>query len=199
MKNKNSIPVLKKTAFFLDKRSPEILMGLGIASLLSATIMAVKATPKALDILNEEDERRGADSCMNSSEYEPISKKETVKLCWKCYIPTMAATGVGIACLIGSGKKSGNRNAALATAYSLSESALREYRDKVVETIGEKKEQNIQDAVAKDKIERNPVEKSEVILSAKGDTLCYDAISGRYFKADIDSLKRAANDLNRLS
>ena len=42
----------------------------------------------------------------------------------------------------------------------------------MVETIGEKKEQTVRDAVAKERLEKNPVENKEVIVTAKGDTLC---------------------------
>lgn len=74
---------------------------------------------------------------------------------------------------------------------------MRDYQKKVVETIGEKKEQTVRDAVAKERLEKNPVENKEVIVTAKGDTLCFDAVSGRYFKSDIDKLKKAENELNR--
>ena len=31
----------------------------------------------------------------------------------------------------------------------------------------------------------------------KGNTLCYDSISGRYFKSDIEKIKKAENELNK--
>lgn len=43
---------------------------------------------------------------------------------------------------------------------------------------------------------RNPVR--EVILTEKGgNTICYDVISGRYFKSDRDKISRVVNELNR--
>ena len=35
------------------KHSPEILTGIGIAGIISTTVMAVKATPKALKLIEE--------------------------------------------------------------------------------------------------------------------------------------------------
>lgn len=99
--------------------------------------------------------------------------------------------------MIGANSVNLRRNAALATAYTLSESALKEYQEKVIETIGEKKEQAIQDAVAKDRIEKNPVSTKEVIITEKGDTLCLDYPSGRYFKSDREKINKAVNELNR--
>ena len=80
--------------------------------------------------------------------------------------------------------------------YTLSESTLKEYQEKVVETIGEKKEQSIRDSVSKDKMVKNPVR--EVILTESGgNTICYDVLSGRYFKSDRDKITRVMNELNR--
>ena len=107
----------------------------------------------------------------------------------------MCATSM--ACLICSNSVSSRRNAALATAYNLSHTALTEYKDKVVETIGEKKEELVREAIAKDKIENDPVSGHEVIITDKGTTLCYDGVFGRYFVSDIDTIKRAINRINR--
>lgn len=70
------------------------------------------------------------------------------------------------------------------------------YQEKVVETIGEKKEQQIRDEVAKEQVAKNPVSKNEVIITGGGETLCYDSLSGRYFKSDIEKLRKAVNELN---
>lgn len=188
MNKANLTNFVKSAQELVDKHTPEILTGIGIAGMVTTTILAVKATPKALQLI---DERKF------DLEVEKLPPIETVKATWKCYIPA-AVTGVAsIGCLIGASSVNARRNAALATAYKLSQSALSEYRDKVVETIGEKKEQIIQDKVAKEKIENNPVSKNEVIITDKGNTLCYDSISGRYFKSDMERIRKAVNELNR--
>ena len=68
---------------------------------------------------------------------------------------------------------------------------------KVIEMFGEKKNEAVKDAIAKDKVEKNPVVTREVIITEKGNTLCYDAVSGRYFKGDIEKIKKAECELNR--
>ena len=60
-----------------------------------------------------------------------------------------------------------------------------------------KKEQSVKDAIAKDKLEQNPIVSREVIITEKGNTLCYDVISCRYFRSDIDKIKKIENELNR--
>lgn len=82
-------------------------------------------------------------------------------------------------------------------AYTISETALKEYQEKVIEVVGKKKEQEIRDAVAKEKIAQNPVSNKEVIITGKGESLCYDPLSGRYFNSDIETVRRVVNDLNR--
>lgn len=175
-----------KTA--IKKHSPEILTGIGIAGMITTTVMAVRATPKALILIEERKEEIGA---------EKLEAMDMVKTAWACYIPAAITGTLSVACLIGASSVNARRNAALATAYTLSESALKDYQGKVIEMFGEKKNEAVKDAVAKDKIEKNPVVTREIIITEKGNTLCYDAISGRYFKSDIDKLKKAAGVLNR--
>lgn len=173
----------------VSKHSPEILTGIGIAGMVATTVLAVKATPKAIELIKNEKELAG-------SYNEELTPMDKVKACWKCYIPA-AVTGVmSITCLIGASSVNTKRNAALTAAYTLSDSALREYREKVVETIGEKKEKTIKDKISEDTIKQNPVTKSEVYITDKGDSLCFEPMSGRYFKSDIDKIKRAKNNLN---
>ena len=71
------------------------------------------------------------------------------------------------------------------------------YKDKVVETIGENKEKRIRDKVAKKKIEENPVTQNNIIMTGNGDTLCCDMFCGRYFKSDIEKIKKAVNIINK--
>ena len=178
------------------KHSPEILTGIGIAGMVTTTVMAVRATPKALRLIDNAEIKKANET--NTPYEEPnLSKTEIIKVTWKCYIPVAITGGLSIACLIGASSVNARRNAALATAYSIAETSLKEYQNKVVETIGEKKEQTIRDAVAKEKIDAHPAKESEIIFVGDGETLCYDVLSGRYFKSKIDKIKKAENDLNR--
>jgi len=179
----------------MAKNSPTILTGVSVAGLITTTVMAVQATPKALAILEEEQDfhRRGYDKY----DVEMLPKLEIIKLTWRCYIPTMMMGGLTIACMVGANSINLRRNAALASVYSLTESALKEYQAKVIETFGETKAQKIKDDIYKNKIDKDPAKNKEVIITGKGDTLCYDTMSGRYFKSDIEKIRRILNELNR--
>lgn len=172
----------------LTKHSPEILIGLGIAGMISTTVLAVKATPKALRLIEEK---------KDELEVEKLTPVETVKTTWKCYVPAAVTGAVSVACLIGSNSVNAKRNAALATAYKISESAFSDYREKVVETIGEKKEKTIRDKVAEEQIKRNPISETNVIVTGKGKTLFFEPLSHRYFYSDLEKIKRAENKLNK--
>ena len=163
----------------VSKKSPEILVGFGLAGMLTSTVLAVKATPKALDILEQED--------------EDLTKIEVVKKTWKCYVPAAVGYCTSAACIIAATTTQNKRHAMLAGAYKLSESALLEYRSKVVETLGEEKEKEIRDSIAKDRVEDRPV---VVNCLGKEEFLCYDMLSGRYFKSSIDVIQKAVNDMN---
>lgn len=179
--------IAKSVRTAMKKHSPEILTGIGIAGMITTTVMAVKATPKALILLEEKKDE------LDTDRLEP---KDIIKTAWPCYIPAAVVGSISVFCLIGASSTNLRRNAALATAYTLSESTLKEYQEKVVETIGEKKEQSIRDSVSKDKMVKNPVR--EVILTESGgNTICYDVLSGRYFKSDRDKIIRVMNELNR--
>lgn len=187
--NKTSIvKFTKQTKRFLNKHQPEILTGVGIAGMLTTTVLAVKATPKAIRLL---------ETRKKELEVDKLTPVETVKTTWKCYIPATLTCVASTACLIGSSTVSVRRNAALTAAYKLSETALSEYKHAVVETIGEKKEHLIHDKIAEKQIEHNPIDKNSIIITEKGNTLCFDPISGRYFKSDIDKIRKSENNLNK--
>jgi hypothetical protein len=172
----------------LSKHSPEILVGLGVAGMITTTVLAVKATPKALQLIEEKKEELGVNK---------LTPVETVKTTWKCYVPA-AVTGVAsIACVIGANSVNAKRNAALATAYKLSETAFSEYRGKVVEEIGEKKERKVRDKISEAQLKESPISKTEVIVTGRGQTLFFEPLSHRYFYSDLEKIKRAENNLNK--
>ena len=206
MKTTNIPAIAKSIKSTITQHSPELLTAFGIAGMITTTVLAVRATPKALKLMENEVAKQnreivreaaenGDENCPQISKLKPV---DTVKVTWKCYVPA-AVTGVAsVACLIGASKVHLKRNAALLTAYKLSETALTEYRDKVVETIGEKKESAVRDAVAKERVEKHPVDPATVIVTGNGETHCLDYWTDRYFKTDLDKIYRAENELNSL-
>ena len=204
MKMKFVSQIVKGVESVIKKHGTEIAIGLGIGGMLAGTVMAVAATPKALEDIEMEKDRQNQEIIKAAEEageesFEIIDKLppvDVVKACWKNYIPAAATCLLSAGCIIGANSAHVKRNAALATAYKLSETALTEYHDKVVEVVGEKKEQEIQDEISKDRVRKNPPVNKEVIITGSGQTTCLDTISGRYFKSDIETIRKIENDLN---
>lgn len=173
--------IVKKVTDTLGKNSPHLLAGAAVCGVIGTTVLAVKATPKALEMIQEA---------------ETDEPKEIVKLVWKQYLPACVVGSVTIACIIGVDVIHNHRGAVLAGLYSLSENAMKEYQEKVIEKIGKNKDREIKDEIAKDKLKNNPDINKEIYLTGSGDVLCFDAISGRYFRSDYEKIRKVQNDLN---
>lgn len=170
------------------KNSPDILTGLGVAAFITGTVGAIYGTTKAVKRVEKVKKEKGV---------EKLTKKEIVKETYKYYIvPTMCVVGGTILTYSGSSKLH-KRNAALATAYGLSERALIDYKEEVKKVLGPKKLEEVEEnaTIAKAKIIPVP-EETAIINTGHGQTLCLDAVSGRYFRSDINHIKTVINDLN---
>ena len=172
----------------IKDNSPMILTGVAIGGVASTVILGIRATPKAMMLLDDYE--------YNEVQRE-LTSKEEIQVAWKCYIPTAIMGVITISAILGTSKIHQTRNAALAGMYSLAEKGLREYQSKVIEVIGEKKAQQVKDDIQKDLIARSPIGNKEIIITGKGPMVCYEAMSGRYFKSDIDNIRKAINELNR--
>lgn len=182
------VKALTKLKHGFVKNKSSILTGASIIFGMGAVGTAVFGTIKAVRKVDEVKEEKGV---------EKLEPKDLVKTVLPCYIPTAGLELASIACLIGSAKAHKDSIAALSTAYSLSESAFKAYKEKVTETIGEKKEEAIREKISEDKIVNHPPAKQLIINTGDGDTLFYDSVSGRYFTSNIEHIKKSVNDLNR--
>lgn len=212
--NKQDVTKLFKTAQkFVSRRSPEILTGLGIAGMCTTVVLAVKATPKAMELIEEEKLSKlsktpsdGKQSVVYDLD-KPLSPIETIKVAWKPYIPA-ALTGIAsISCIIGASSVNARRNAALYSAYKLSETALSEYKDKVAETVGDKKVKEIKQKIAEDKVDKivpaskekedDGQGKTKVIISEDGDAWFIDPYSNTPFRSNKNKIDAAAIKVSR--
>lgn len=196
--------IMKGVKDFVNRRSPEILTGIGIAGMITTTVLAVKATPKALEKIEEKkvEVYESLDPNEVPSQAVPsevkLTKVEIVKAAWKPYIPAVITGATSIVCLVGASKTNLKRNAALATAYNVSQTALDEYKKKVVETIGEKKEQKVRESIAQDKANKDKPKKEgqNVIVIGEGKYPCYDPILDKEFYSDKEAIREAVNNVN---
>ncbi len=174
----------------LQRNSPTILTGLAVTGLVTTVIMAVRATPKAQELIS----RYKWDLTVGSDD---PSTWELIKAGWRPYIPAALMGTTTIACIITANSIHLRKNAALMGLYSLSETTLREYQSKVVETIGRVKEDHIQADVAQGRLNQSPMTGKTIVLTGKGEALFFESLSGRYFRSDIEKMRKLQNDVNR--
>lgn len=179
-----------------SKNAPAILTGVGITLFAGAVVLAVVETPKALEKIEAK---------KREEQKEKLTVKETVQATWKNYIPVATTAVLATTCLIGAHSVSARRNAALMTAYKLSETTVSQYRehfaryrDKVVETIGETAEKEVREKIEEEREKKAlPADKPQVVIYGDGDIDCYDYHSGRWFKSTKNKVDAAINTLNK--
>jgi Family of unknown function (DUF6353) len=120
--------------------------------------------------------------------------KDRTKLVWKFYIPPAISTISTIVCITGSNRFGARKTLAAQTAFAFTERAYAEYRDRVIEEFGERKDQTIRDKMAEDRVAKTPP--PEILVSGPGNVLCCEMWTGRYFISDMESLRKAQNELN---
>lgn len=177
---------------FISDNAPTILTIVGVTGSLTTAYLAGRASFRAAEIIREENDamRRAR---LNRSY---LNFKEKVKLVWPLYIPAAVSSVTTIVSIIAANRISDKRAAAMAAAFTLSDRAFIEYKDKVVERFGKAKEQNIRDEIAQDRVKQNPPDESSIIITGSGEVLCYERFTGRYFRSSMESLKKAQNDVN---
>lgn len=194
--------ILRQAVRTVDRNSPTILTGFGVAGLLTTIVLAVKATVKAQDVLYQEAQFRfeqwEQSTGEDASAYpdEVFTTEEIVKLTWKYYIPTAGMTALTIGSIIFAHKINLRRNAALLSLYSIAQKGIEEYQAKVVEQIGEKKEEKIRGEIAQQRLDKTPPESTTTILAGNGKHLFYDSFSGRYFESDVETIRQLVNEFN---
>lgn len=193
---------------FVVNNSPAIMSGMAVTGVITTTILAVRATPIAIDNIEYERQLRESDWVQrfnsDNAEYanEPVnelSALDYIKLTWKNYIPAAAVGLSTISLIVGAQTVNTRRNTALMTVYSLTENAFKDYKDNVIETLGEKKDQLITNNIAKKRIEKAPPTEEDILVADdEGKILCYESLSGRYFKSDKETIRKAMNDVNKI-
>lgn len=187
--------IARRVAKLTVDNSPTILTSFGVVGALTTAYLAGKASFEASDIIRikeADDYERGIPVP------EPKEQiKQRVRLVWKLYIPAMTTGAATVFCIIGANHIGNRRAAGLAAAYTITEKTFEEYKAKVVEKIGEKKEEGIRADIIQDRINANWDDSIEVHGKSTGE-ICYDKFSDRYVWSTEEKLRSAINDLNRI-
>lgn len=190
MKGKTQLrKACRKSKLYLLRSSPTILSCIAAAGVVVTAIMAVKATPKAMRLLEAASDEKG----------EELTKTEIICTVGTVYIPTILIGLSAISCIFGANVLNKRHQATLTSAYALLNQSYRQYRKAAITVYGEDADSKIIAQVAR-----------ETYISAEGyslyhpeldreseDVLFYDSYSQRYFNAPMASVINAQYHINR--
>ena len=170
-----------KTKLFFKRNSSTILTCVGSIGVVTTAVLAVKATPKAIRLLESAEEEKG----------EELTTLETVKIAGPAYIPA-AITGVStIACIFGANILSKCQQASLMSAYALIENSYKEYKNKLKVLYGDDADKEVTQEIVKDRYEDYDVSVSD------GKQLFFDYFSMRYFESTMEKVLIGENNFNK--
>jgi hypothetical protein len=183
--------ILRQAEKLVADNSPHILTSIGVAGTITTAVLTGKASLKAARLIDRKQQS------LNIHDHgKMLTYKDKAYLVWKLYIPPAAVMSVTVASIIMANQIGTRRAAVMAAAYTSLQKAGEEYREKVIEKLGETKEQSVHDEVMQDNMANKPVSQREVIITGGGNALCFDAYTGRYFLSSMEEMKKAVNDLN---
>lgn len=180
---------------FWHRNASTVLTCLGGVGLVATAVLAVKATPKALQLIEEAKEEKG----------EELSKWEVIKVAVPKYIPTILTGSATLVCIFGANVLSKRQQASLISAYALLDESYKKYRNKNIELHGKEAHDEVVKAIAVE-------EAKEVYMHANNlctdctqfleedyskPVLFYDEFGKRYFEAPIEQVMQAEYHLNR--
>lgn len=170
-----------------DISSTTVLTGMGVTGVVTTAYLTGRASFKAAELIRREE-------IVKTLPPDKLTNKEKVKLVWPLYVAPISVGCTTITAIVVANHTASKRIAALTVASGISERALTEYKAKVLEKLGEKKEMAIRDEVAQDRV--NATENKEVLVVGAGEVLCFDMYTGRYFQSTVEKIRQAENKIN---
>lgn len=173
--------LLGKSKVFLDKNASTILTCVAGVGVVATTVMAVKATPKAMARVEQVKNEKG----------EETTKLDIFKTVAPVYVTTALVGASTIACIFGANVLNKRKQAGLISAYALLDASYKDYKNKVKEMVGDEGHTEIRDEIAKDKYKETDISVSP------HQELFYDEFSGQYFESTIEDVQKAEYQINR--
>lgn len=181
--------------------SPTILTAISVTGTLVTAYLTGNAAFKAANVIRDEQEFRDREITedpvltTDQAKEATLSSKDKFEVTWKLYVPAVVSAGLTVTTIICANRIGTRRAAALATAYKLSEKVYSEYKEKVLEKIGPEKEKEIRKEVAQDRINKNPIDRREIVVGT-GKVRCFDTWTNRYFDSSVIAIEAAKNRIN---
>lgn len=180
----------------LKRHAPEILTAVSVVGLAGTAYLSSRAGYKAgIHVVSEFSTR--LDNAEDEKDVTPLSAKEIVQDTWKFYIPVLIVGTATAIAIIGSNRISAKQQVALIGAAAISERALSEYQQKVVEATSKPKERKIRDEIAQDEVNNQGEKLDNLVLTKDGDVMVIEMHTRQVFVSTAEKIHRAENDANR--
>lgn len=179
--------LLTTAAARVRENTPLIVTATAIAGVVATSVLVAKAAPKAAEAV-EEDYQPG------DSKYTPV---QYVKTTWKIWLPAVGSGALTIAAIVLIHTSHKRRYGALMGLYVLGDKAFTEWRESAEEVIDESTMTKVKAKVAEKAMSRDESLLDEQSGIMQNETLCTDMYSGRFFRCDMETIRRAENDFNQ--
>lgn len=173
--------LVNKSQMYLKKNAPTFLTVAGGIGVVATTVSAIRATPKAVELLKAAQELKG----------DELTNLEKVKMVTPLYVPTIIYGATTILCIFGANILNKRHQASLVSAYALLDNSYKEYKKKVIELHGKDGEMKIVEAIVDDKYEE------EKPSTESDELLFYDKFSGRFFHSTMNNVLSTFYQINR--
>ena len=167
---------------FWKKNKTKIEIGVILSSFIGATLIAIKNTPKANNVLEDFD----------SIEDQKL-KRDCIIEVGKIYLPSILLTITGTVMLIRTMNKKDNKILALSSIYQITEESLNKYKDIVLNEVGKNTYSKIESKYREDDIKNNS---DKIIITNSGNILFLDTLTNRNFRSDMNFIDKVINKLN---
>ncbi len=135
---------IARRTLVLERNSPSLLFGAGIAGVVGSNVLSCAATLKMQDVLEDTQEKLNTAKTLVHDDYSEKDRKRDIALIHmqagarivKLYGPAILVGGASIAALTRSHNILNERNAALTAAYAALDKGFKEYRNRVVDKYG---------------------------------------------------------------
>jgi Family of unknown function (DUF6353) len=197
-----------RQALVFKKNSPRLFFGAGIVGVIGGTVMACRATLKAHEPIDEMKKNiyaaKAAHEFSQEIDSTEQSKGEYEKELLKAYVtgfyhltrlygPAILVTGASVGLLTGAHVTLTRRNAALTAAYAAMAKSYEEYRERVMEKLGEDKELDVYHAADIQEIVDPEGKKVKALVASPGKWSPY----ARFFDEASHNWQKNP-DLNRI-
>lgn len=180
--------VIKAILKALNDHKTDIKFGVGVAGLLSTSVLVgIKTVKSVKDVENYKET------------HENVTTKDVIKVVLPNYILPVLTASASTGLVLSARKDLVTVNAGLAAACTFYETSIKDIEN-AIHSASEETREEITSKIAEKQVEKAPEQTTtivkEIIFEGSGDVPCYDAISKQRFNSKRETIREKINNLN---